>query len=382
MPTSSDYYEVLGVERGASKDEIRSAFRKLALKYHPDRNPGDKEAESRFKEAAEAYEVLGDDGKRSQYDRFGRAGLGGQVREFTDLGDIFSTFGDILGGGLFGGMFGGGGPGGGTSLRCEIDVGFEEAARGTTRKLRLRRSRPCAACRGTGAKGGRALSTCPACGGAGRVLRSAGFFSMAATCSRCRGAGRVVKEVCPECEGRGRTERLDGVEVRVPAGIEDGTRIRIAGEGEVDEPGGAPGDLYCHVTVEPHRFFRREGDHLVCEVPISYPEAALGGEVEVPTLDGTAKVKIPRGTQPGDVFSLRGQGIPNVHTGRPGDLLVQAVVEVPKKLTKRHEELLRELAEIEKVSVPPRRKGFVEWLRDRFASAGAGRADESKGGKA
>jgi molecular chaperone DnaJ len=371
VPSDSDYYEILGVERGASKDEIRKHFRKLALKHHPDRNPGDKDAE-KFKEAAEAYEVLSDDEKRARYDRFGKAGLGAQVPHFASFEDIFSAFGDIFAGGLFGDIFGGMGRAraGGVSLRCRIDVSFEEAAKGTSKKIRLTRSEPCKACRGTGAKEGTAFRACQSCGGTGSLTRSTGFFTMQTVCGRCGGAGRVVEESCRVCGGEGRAAERTEVAVDVPAGIEDGTRIRIPGRGEADVPGGPRGDLYCHVRVEPHEFFHREGDHLVCEVPITYTQAALGAEIRVPTLNGTAKVKVPRGTQSGAVFRLRGQGVRNIHTGRTGDLLVQALIEVPKKLTEGQEGLLRELARIEETVVSPLRKGFLDWLdwlKEQFA---------------
>jgi len=368
VATERDYYEVLGLPRGATREEVRAAFRKLAMQHHPDRNPGNKEAEARFKEAAEAYEVLGDDDKRAAYDRFGKAGLGGRAHQFTSFDEIFSTFGDIFGGGgFFDGLFSTGGrSGGGVSLRCEIAVSFEEAARGSTKTIRLRRAKSCAACRGTGAKDGTALAPCASCGGTGRSVRSAGFFTMQTICGRCGGAGTVVREKCPTCEGEGARQESDEIEIRVPPGIEDGTRIRLAGEGEVDSPGGVPGDLYCHVHVEPHRFFTREGDDLACEVPITYSQATLGAEVEVPTLDGTVKVEISAGTQSGDVFRLRRKGIPNMRTGRPGDMLVRAVVEVPKKLTARQKEILRELAEIDQAAVSPKRKGFMEWLKEQF----------------
>ncbi len=371
MANDRDYYEVLGVERDVSRDDVRRAFRERAMKYHPDRNPGDREAEVKFKEAAEAYEVLSDDEKRARYDRYGKAGVKGQVHDFSSFQDIFSTFGDIFGGGgIFGDIFGGAGGGrapGGVSLRCGVDVTFEEAAEGVTKTIRLRRAEPCDACRGTGAKDGTAIETCSQCGGAGNVLRSAGFFAMRTTCGRCGGAGSVVKTPCPECRGEGRVEKKSKVEVEVPAGIEDGTRIRLRGEGEVAEPGGPRGDLYCHISVEPHEFFMRDGDNLVCEVPITYSQAALGAQVDVPTLKATAKLRIPRGTPSGELFRLRGLGLPNVRSGRKGDLIAQAVIEVPKKLSEKQEELLRDLAETEKTEVSPRRKGFLEWIKSQFA---------------
>lgn len=367
MAGDRDYYEVLGVARDASRDDVRKAFRKLAMKYHPDRNQGDGEAEGRFKEAAEAYEVLSDDDKRARYDRFGKAGVKGQVRDFAGFQDIFSAFGDIFGGSIFGDIFGGGPGRGGVSLRCDIRVSFEEAARGTTKTIRLRRSEPCAECRGTGARDGTALAACPKCGGSGSVTRSAGFFAMRTPCGRCGGVGSIIKTPCAACSGEGKVDERKEVDVDIPPGIENGTRIRLAEEGEIDVPGGPRGDLYCHVHVEPHPFFVRDEDDLLCELPLSYTQAALGTDAELPTLDGTAKVKIPRGTQTGDVFRLRGQGVPNVRTGRMGDLLARAFVEVPKKLTPEQEKLLREFAATEDVAVTPRRKGFLEWLRSQFA---------------
>ena len=367
MPTDRDYYEILGVSKDSSTDEIRKRFRKLAMEYHPDRNPGDTEAEEKFKEAAEAYDVLSDDDKRARYDRFGKAGLGARP-QFSNFQDIFSHFGDIFGGDIFGDIFGGGrgARAGGTSLSCQIDVSFAEAAKGSTTTIRLNRSEPCEHCRGTGAKDGTEFRSCPTCRGAGSVTQSTGFFTMRTACPSCRGQGRVIKEKCSTCRGTGRVAEKVEVKVDVPAGIEDGTRIRLSGEGESDLPGGPRGDLYCRVSVEPHKFFQREGDHLVCEVPITYAQAALGAEVRVPTLDGAAKVTIPHGTQSGTVFRLRGQGMPNVHTGRAGDLLAVVVIEVPKKLTEKEDELLRELAEVERTAVSPKRRGFLEWLKEQF----------------
>jgi molecular chaperone DnaJ len=384
LPTDRDYYEILGVSKDSSTDESRKRFRKLAMEYHPDRNPGDEEAEEKFKEAAEAYDVLSNDDKRARYDRFGKAGLGA-MPQFSNFQDIFSHFGDIFGGdvfggGIFGDIFGGGGGSraGGTSLRCQIDISFEEAARGTTKTIRLKRAEPCERCRGTGAKDGTEFRSCPTCRGTGSVTQSTGFFTMRTGCPSCRGQGRVIKEKCSTCRGSGRVAEKVEVKVDVPAGIEDGTRIRLAGQGEPDLPGGPRGDLYCRVSVEPHKFFQREGDHLVCEVPITYAQAALGAEVRVPTLDGTAKVTIPHGTQSGTVFRLRAQGMPNVRTGRAGDLLAVVAIEVPKKLTEKEEELLRKLAEVERTAVSPKRRGFLDWLKEQFLPEDE---DESKDGK-
>jgi molecular chaperone DnaJ len=343
------------------------------MQYHPDRNPCDKEAEARFKEAAEAYDVLGNDEKRGQYDRYGKAGVSGRPQGFSNYEDIFSAFGDIFSDGILGDLFGrrgGRGQSEGISLRCAITVSFEEAARGAKKKIRLKRGEPCGECRGTGAKGGTAFSTCAMCQGTGSVLRSAGFFAMRSTCGRCGGAGKIVDKPCPSCSGEGRIEKPVEIDVDVPAGIEDGTRIRLGGEGEAETAGGARGDLYCHVSVKPHAFFGRHGDDLVCEIPITYPQAALGTEVEIPLLDGAAVIKVPKGTQSGDILRLRNKGIPNVHTGKPGDLLAQVMIEVPKKLSKEHEKLLRELAQTEESAVSPKRKGFLDWIREQFATKG------------
>jgi molecular chaperone DnaJ len=371
VPTDRDYYDVLGVERSASRDDVRKAFRKLAMQYHPDRNPGDKEAEARFKEAAEAYDVLGNDEKRSQYDRFGKAGVGGRAHGFSNFEDIFSAFGDVFGDGLFGDLFGrrgGRARSEGVSLRCAIKITFDEAAKGVKKKIKLRRGEPCADCQGTGAKDGTDFTVCPQCQGAGNVLHSAGFFAMRSTCSRCSGVGKIIKTECPTCSGEGRTEKTTEIEVDVPAGIEDGTRIRLGGEGEAETPKGPRGDLFCHVSVEAHRFFVRHNDDLVCEIPITYSQAALGTDVEIPTLEGTAKLKVPKGTQSGDVLRMRSKGVPNVRSGRPGDLLARVIIEVPKKLTKKQEELLRELATVEDTAVSPKRKGFLDWIKEQFAA--------------
>lgn len=361
-----DYYQVLGVSRDTSKDAIRRAFRKLAFKYHPDRNPGDPEAERRFRDAAEAYEVLGDENKRALYDRYGMAGLkaGARPRHFASFEEIFSAFSDVFGGGLFGEFFGREGAEPGASLRVDLSISFEEAAEGTTRKIELHREEFCRACRGTGARDGKAFAACRACGGRGTLARTMGFFTMSTTCGRCGGSGRVIESPCPKCRGEATVEESVEIPIDIPAGIEDGTRIRIAGEGEAAVPGGPRGDRYCYVEVEEHPLFRRERDDLLCEVPITFPQAALGAEVEVPTLNGSADLSVPAGTQSGEVFRLRKRGLPNVRTGRKGDLLVRVTVEVPKRLTAREKELLRELATLERTEVTPRRKGFLERLKE------------------
>jgi molecular chaperone DnaJ len=376
MPSKRDYYEILGVSRDAGEGEIKKAYRKLAMKYHPDRNPGDKEAETKFKEAAEAYEVLRDPDKRARYDRFGHEGLaGGAGPEFRDFEDIFSHFSDIFGGGgggIFDGIFGG--MGGrrasamraGASLKVRVKVSFEEAAFGCAKSIDLRRNERCEECGGSGAAQGSSPRPCPQCGGQGQVYRSQGFFSVAMACPQCGGQGHIIENPCGHCRGSGRETKNVRVKITIPPGVEDGTRMRVPDEGEPGEQGGRRGDLYAYIMVEPHDFFEREGDNVYCEVPITFSQAALGTEIEVPTLRGKARVNVPGGTQSGQIFRLRGQGIQNVHGRGIGDQIVRVVVETPRKLTERQEELLRELAGIEERNVSPRRKGFLESLREYF----------------
>ncbi|MBN2711858.1 MAG: molecular chaperone DnaJ [Planctomycetes bacterium] len=375
-----DYYEVLGVSKDASQDDIKKAYRKLAMKYHPDRNPGDKAAEEKFKEAAEAYEVLRDDEKRARYDRFGPEGVSGSGQQFSNFEDIFSHFSDIFGGGggggsifdgIFGGMGGGGGFGGrgmrsGASLKCRVNISFEEAAFGCQKTIELRRNEICNSCKGTGAAKGSQPKSCPTCGGRGQVYRNQGFFSVATTCPGCHGAGTIIDKPCTDCSGSGRKEKTVRIKVNIPAGVEDGTRLRIADEGEPGPSGGPRGDLYCYIFVEEHEFFQRHGDDVVCEVPVTFAQAALGTDVEVPTLRGKARVKIPAGTQSGQIFRLRGQGFPHLNGYGEGDQIVQVTLETPKKLTKRQEELFRELAALDEKHVSPERKGFLDSLKKYF----------------
>jgi molecular chaperone DnaJ len=377
-----DYYEVLGVERTASQDDIRKAYRKLAMKYHPDRNPGNKEAEDKFKEAAEAYEVLRDQEKRRRYDQFGHAGMGGQEVHFSNVEDIFSAFGDIFGGmgrgggrggggfgSIFEGIFGGGGAAGphpGASMRCELAVDFMEAAKGAARTINLRRHKHCDQCGGSGAAKGSRPQTCSYCGGRGQVVSRRGFFSMQSTCPHCGGSGQEIRDPCKGCRGTGAVEETARIEIRIPAGIEDGTRMRLSGEGEPGEPGAPRGDLYCTVRVRPHEFFTRHNDDVLLEMPVGYSQAVLGTTIEVPTVDGKSRLKIPSGTASGQVFRLRGQGLPNVNGYGRGDQLVRVVVEVPKNPSARELELIRKLAEVEKSPAAPSKGGFFDRLRDLF----------------
>lgn len=347
-----DYYEILDVARNASEAELKKAYRRLAMKHHPDRNPGDKVAEEAFKEAKEAYEVLNDPRKRAAYDQFGHAGvesqMGGAPGGFGGGGGFGDIFGDVFGD-IFGGMRGGGraGQGGyrGADLRYNLELTLEEAVFGTTAKIRIPTQVTCETCSGSGAKPGTKPTTCPTCSGTGQVRIQQGFFSIQQTCPRCYGRGTVIADPCKTCGGDGRVEKQKTLSVKVPAGVDNGDRIRLTGEGEAGEVGGAAGDLYVQIRVKQHPIFTREDNMLYCEVPISFTTAALGGELEVPTLDGRVNLKIPTETQTGKVFRVRGKGVKPVRGGLTGDLLCRVIVETPVNLTKDQKELLQKLAE-------------------------------------
>jgi len=368
MAESDDYYAVLGVSRDASPEEIKKAYRRAAIRYHPDRNPGDADAEVRFKQCAEAYEVLSDPDKRARYDRFGKAGLRGTgVHDWAhaDIQDIFSMFEDVFGfGDLFGG-FGGRrrrrGPEPGQSLRCFIDVTLEEVLGGAGKTVRLSRREVCEACGGTGSASGK-RQTCPTCGGQGRVQQGGGLFRLVRTCPQCGGTGSSVRDPCPTCGGSRFVNRKRTIDVTIPPGVEDGQRIRYAGQGDAGEPGAPRGDLFAVVRVQEHPLLERHGRDLLCQVPISIAQAALGGQVEVPTLEGSETLEVSRGTQSGDLYRLEGRGLPDVHTGRRGDILVQTIVEIPKKLSRRQEELIREFDENAKKGATPHRDDFRKRL--------------------
>jgi molecular chaperone DnaJ len=371
MAEKRDYYEVLGVERSAEEARISEAYRKLALKYHPDRNPGDDEAIVRFKEAAEAFEVLGHPEKRARYDRYGHAGLeGGGAPHFHDVSDIFSAFGDIFGEGLFGDFFGGGGTRArkGADIRCEVQLDLLEAARGTSKIVRFMRHVACGTCGGSGAKPGSRAESCRYCGGKGRVVQSSGIFSLQTTCPSCHGSGQVIREVCTACRGAAYVQKKVTRKIDIPAGVDDRTRLRLSGEGEPSPQGGPPGDCYCFISVAEHPLFQRRGQDLICQVPINYPQAALGATIEVPTLDARETLTIPAGTQSGEVFTLQGRGMPDPRYRGRGDLLVQVYIEVPKSLDAEHEATLRRLAEIENANVSPTRKSFFEKIKELFES--------------
>ena len=349
-----DYYEVLGVERQATEQQIKSAYRKLALKYHPDRNPGDHKAEEAFKEAAEAYSVLADSQKRSLYDRFGHAGVNASAGAgagfdptiFADFSDIFSGLGDMFG---FGDILGGGrrrrgGPQRGADLRYDLEITFEESAEGTETSVLLPREETCGTCSGSGAAPGTQPETCTQCRGTGQLRYQQGFLTVARPCSNCRGTGRTISKPCATCRGAGRVAHERKLTVKIPAGIATGQQLRLAGEGEHGSAGGPPGDLYVVVHVQEHAFFHREGDDLFCELPIHFPTLALGGTVKVPTLDEREDLSVPAGTQPGARFRLRGKGMPNVNGRGRGDLYVIARATVPKKLTKEQRHLLEQLS--------------------------------------
>jgi molecular chaperone DnaJ len=369
MATKRDYYEVLGVARDASTDDLKKAYRQLALKNHPDRNPGDKEAEERFKEGAEAYEVLSDSTKRQRYDRYGHAGLqGAGVHHFRDAEDIMSAFSDIFGGGLFGDFFGPRrrGPRPGQDLMMKLEIDLLEAARGTTKSIEVSRMEYCPDCQGSGARKGTIATSCSYCDGRGQVVQSRGFFQVATTCPACGGEGVRITDPCPGCRGSGKISAVTNLKVDVPPGVDSGVWLHLRNQGEPGDRGAPRGNLRIQVQVKRHPFFERRENDLTCQVPISFPQAALGAEIEVPTLTGTERLTIPRGTQSGDVMKLKGRGMPDLQGRGRGDEHVEVVVETPRHLSPRQEELLRELAEIEHEDVSPKRKSFFEKLRDYF----------------
>ncbi len=374
-----DYYEVLGVGKGASADDIKRAYRRMAMKYHPDKNPDDKEAEAKFKECAEAYEVLSDTDKRQRYDQFGHEGLRGMgMRDYTHMRwqDIGSIFEDILGGfGGFEDLFGRGrrrtgrtGPARGYDLETSVDLTLNDVADGAEKTIEFTRQDICPECNGNGCAKGKMPDKCPACGGRGQVVRGGGFFQMVSTCQQCRGSGQVITDPCKKCRGGGRIPKKRTVSIKIPPGVHEGQGIRVASEGEPGRGGGPRGDLYCYVRIKPHEFLERDGNNLIALVPISFTQAALGATIDVPSLNATQKLKIPPGTQYASVFRIKGKGLPGLRTGRTGDQLVQIAVETPRRLNQKQEELLREFAKTENKRVSPKAKTFFEKLKKHFDS--------------
>ena len=371
--SKADYYEVLGVSRDASEQELKSAYRKLALKYHPDRNPGDHASEEKFKEASEAYQVLCDADKRAAYDRFGHAGVtgsgpggfGGGFSGAVDLGDIF--------GDLFGEMFNMGGQQRaarqmrGDDLRYDLTIDFQEAVFGTEKEIRIRRLEACDTCKGTGSKSGRGPATCPQCQGRGQVRYQQGFFSVARTCNACAGRGSIIGDPCDTCRGETRVTKEVKLTVKVPAGVEEGTRIRYGGEGDVGRNNGQSGDLYIVLSIRAHDFFHREGQNLHCVIPISFPQAALGAEIEIEGVDGPVMLKIPEGIQSGKEIRVRAKGVPFLNEKGRGDLIAKVVVQIPKKLSKAQRDLISELGKSMSVENKPTSPGLLEKMKDLFS---------------
>ena len=363
MSTKRDYYEVLGVSRSATENELKTSYRKLALKYHPDRNPGDKKAEEKFKEAAEAYEVLHDTEKRALYDQYGHAGLEGTgFSGFGGFEDIFSSFSDI-----FEDFFGFGGRRRsrsrvqrGADLRYDMTLSFMDAAFGTETEIKVEKRELCPVCEGSRCEPGTSPETCRQCGGAGQVSRNQGFFTVRTTCPVCRGEGQAVTHPCLECRGAGQIVVAKKVSVKIPAGVDNGSRLRLTGEGEPGPHGGPPGDLYVFIYVDSHEFFTRHESDIVCKIPISFVQAALGDKISIPTLNGNKNLKIPKGTQPGDVLSFPGEGIPSLRTGKRGNQLIQVEIKTPTNLSKKQEALLHEFAQLESKKLSKKLKSILK----------------------
>ncbi len=388
-----DFYATLGIERGASPDEIKKAYRKKALECHPDRNPGDPKAEARFKQVSEAYEVLSDDNRRKMYDQYGEAGLGGGMGGgpggfpgggaggFSSMEEALRTFMGAFGGqggqggGIFDSFFGGfgGGPEAesnrkGASKKTTVRVTFEEAARGTEKELHIQNYTACSGCNGLGAKSRNGIQTCRTCQGRGQILESRGFFSMSSPCPNCRGAGQMIVDPCKQCGGSGRKKEKQEIKVRIPAGVDTGMRLKMSGHGDAGEAGGEPGDLYIDIEVEPHEAFSREGDDVLLDLPLTFAEAALGCKKEVPTpLGEMCKIAVPEGTQTGKTLRVSGKGFPNVHRQGQGDLLVRVHVETPVKLSEKQRELLKTFETLETPQNHPRKKGFLDKVKSFFS---------------
>ncbi len=380
----SDYYQILGVGRSASADEIKKAYRKLALKYHPDKNPNDKTAEAKFKEISEAYESLSDPQKREMYDRYGKEGMQGFAsaqggQGFSSMEDALRTFMGAFGGGGEGGMFdsffnfgGGGGSTGrrqGAGKKIHINLTFEEAAKGVEKEALISGYRHCSRCSGSGAANPDAIKTCTHCNGSGQLFQSRGFFSMSTTCSACHGNGQVITDRCKECHGQGRIKEKEKVKIKIPAGVDSGMTLKMPGYGDSGENGGPPGDLYVEIYVKPHDFFQRNGNDILLDLPVSFPEAALGCKKEIPTpLSGQVRITIPEGTQTGSTLRVRKEGLPNVHGQGTGDLLVRISIETPTHLSAKQKELLEEFSTLETPKNHPKKNGFLNKIKVFFSN--------------
>jgi molecular chaperone DnaJ len=370
MAAGTDYYEILGVSRNASKDELKSSYRKLALKYHPDRNKGDKKAEERFKEITHAYQILADDQKRQAYDQFGAEGVNASAGFGQGAGGFSDTFSDF-----FEDFFGGSsrrtsrGPAKGSDLGTEIEVKFEDAVSGIEKQINVKRTEQCRVCRGDGAKPGTSRKNCGTCHGTGQVSVTSGFFSIARTCAACQGAGSVITKPCVTCHGKGREEMTRKITVKIPPGVDNGMRLRVRGEGDSGYHGGTRGDLYVDIFVEPHPIFKRHDLDILCEVPISFVQAALGSEIEVPILNGSERIRIPAGTQTGKVFRLKGKGVPSLKLQTHGDQLVRTVVETPTALNSKQKDLLRDFDEMSGKKVNPISNSFFNKVKDFISNA-------------
>lgn len=378
-----DYYEMLGISPNASSEDIKKAYRRLAVKYHPDKNrDNSKEAEEKFKEVSEAYKILSDGEKRKIYDQYGHAGLqadlgaggggftGSDFDPFTIFNEFFGQRSSSGGGGIFDNLFGGrtrvreGQPG--SDLRYNLEITFKEAAFGTEKEIQVPRYETCSNCRGSGVKSGSSPQTCPSCGGTGSIAVSQGFFSMSRTCTQCHGRGTIIKDPCKECRGSGRVRRTRRVKVKIPAGIDNGSHLRLAGQGEAGLRGGPTGDLYITIRVRPHPIFKREGDTVICEIPITFTRAALGGEIRVPTLNGRARLKVPPGTQTNKIFRLRKMGIPHLHSSGRGDQWVKVIIETPVNLSAEQKQLLKRFEEVGRGNGQPKARDFLNKVRQIF----------------
>jgi len=373
-----DYYEVLGVSKNASADDIKRAYRRKAMKFHPDKNPNDKTAEAKFKECAEAYEVLSDTEKRQRYDQFGHDGLRGMgMRDYSHMRwqDIGSIFEDIFG---FGDLFGMGGrsrstrtgPARGYDLETTVELNLNDIAKGVEKTIEFTRQDLCPECNGSKTAKGTSPSQCPACRGSGQVARGGGFFQMVSTCPQCHGTGQIITNPCKKCRGSGTVPKKRIVNIKIPSGVHEGQAIRVASEGEPGRSGGPRGDLYCYVRIKPHEFLQRDGNDLIAVVPISFTQAALGATIDVPSLNGTKKLKVPPATQYGAIFRIKGEGLPDIRTRRAGDQLVQVTIETPTKLNSNQKELLREFAKTENKNVSPKSKSFFDKLKKNFGNNG------------